>query len=119
MDSLSLISPPTPVVFEVSRAFSVGERSRGTRPAIWKDLGLSPHLGSQGVTVTGRQALAQRFAKSIQEHRREKNPLQDAGCWVMGLGGFLVYPAPDSKSQKRAIRDVGAAEGEMGRLART
>lgn len=119
MDSLSLISPPTPVVFEVSQAFSVGEQSRGTRPAIWKDLRLSPHLGSQGVTVTGREALAQRFAKSIQEHQREKNPLPRCRMLGNGTWGFLVYPAPDSKSQKREIRDVGAAEGEMGRLART
>lgn len=60
------------------------------------DLGFSPHLGSQGVTVTGRDAIAQGFAKSIQEPQREENRRTlGNGTW-----GFLVHPARDFKLQK-------------------
>ena len=97
MDSLSLISPPTSVVFEVSQAFSVGEMSRGTRPAIWEDLGFNPHLGSQGVTVPGREALAQGLEKSIWEHQREENRIPRSRMLGNRTWGFLVHPAPDFK----------------------
>lgn len=105
---------PTSMVFEDSQALSMGGRSWGTRLAYGRTWGFSLHHGFQGVTVTGRKALALGLSKSIGEKRI---PAWDAGHWVMGHEAS--FSTGTWFCHKREISDLRAVERETENLART